>query len=271
MTTHRNGDSDSARRLVEPARLTAVDAAAVGGFLSGASPLPEPAVNRSSSPSPSGFDSPTRLPFVLPTPRVVIVEMTSTQQTQVGLLAIATADRLAALTARSGAVAAVDPTCVRIRAGRGSRSSGAFPLDGLVTHARRGSVSIVATDDGPVAAAMAAGRVPLVCIAAADERLAELVSIVSPTALVLVADDDTSGAYLALARNDLAAVARTADVIAARVSRRPLDLPDHELGLVVDAHGENKLRWGLGLSGELARSADRLARVIVDRPTQAPQ
>lgn len=195
--------------------------------------------------------------------------MSQARVRQIALLAIATAQRLAALTARSGALAAVDPACLRVRGGFRSRARSAFPLDGLVTQARRGAVSVVATEDAPLAATLAAGRVPLVCVAPADEHLFELVAVVAPNTVALVADDDTSAAYLALARSDLGAAFSGTNVLATRLTARQSDQRAGETILAIDAWAEARLRWGLAVSGGIERSGSLLAELIVERASHS--
>jgi hypothetical protein len=202
-------------------------------------------------------------PLLPPTARLAIVSLTRAHRESTVALAIAGAGRLARATARDGALATVGRDLVKIGRGFGSGSRRAPALAGFEPIAAHGPVAVLDSDDAHAAAVASSGRVPLVCVVPADEALASALADIQPSALLLIADADTSESYLALARGDLAAGRPSADVLVARYA---VGAPafDGAIALRVDPAAGYRLRLGLAPSSVTRANAELVARRVTE-------
>ncbi|MBI4898210.1 MAG: hypothetical protein HY827_07565 [Actinobacteria bacterium] len=203
-------------------------------------------------------------PLLMPTMRLAIVPLTRHHAGSTVALAIATAGRLARATACVGALATVDPDTVRFGRGLGfgRRERAGLSLDGFEPVAICGNVAVLDADDAHAAARAATGRAPLVGVVPADDRLASALDELQPSALLLLADADTSESYLALAREDLASGRRRAVVLTARYTGVTPAF-DGALALRVDQSAELRLRIGASPSAATRDNADLVASHVM--------
>lgn len=222
-------------------------------------PDPPPRVR----PAPPPKDRRPVAPLLPPSVRLAIVSLTSAHLESTAALAIAGAGRLARTTARDGALATVGRDLVKIGRGFGRGSRRAPALDGFEPIATHGPVAVLDAEDAHAAAVASSGCVPLVCLVAADDSLASALADIQPSALLLLADADTSESYLELARGDLAAGRPSADVLVARYAG---GVPAFDGALVLrrDPAAGYRLRFGLAPSAVTRENAELVARRVTE-------
>lgn len=225
------------------------------------------------------------LPAILPATRLAIVPLCAADGDQALALAIAVAGRLAALTARPGAIVTADAAAMRHVRSTGRRRG--VRLDGFSVLARCGNVSMIASEDAGAAAIAVSARLPLVSLVAADEQMAAALDEIRPGALLLLAGERTGARYLELAKHDLAARLPAARVLCAgfgdradsnsrSMTGRDEDLPAAGTGerggafeeraclmLVADRSAALRLRLGVRAAPATRISADTLAECVL--------
>lgn len=230
-----------------------------------------PAVAQACAPGVPPCDRPAAPPsdsrpvsrLLPPTVRLAIVSLTSAHLASTAALAIAGAGRLARTTARDGALVTVGRDLAKIGRGFGRGSRREPALDGFQPIAVHGPVAVLDADDAHAAAVASSGCLPLVCVVPADDGLASALADIQPSALLLLADADTSESYLELARGDLATGRPSADVLVARYAG---DAPafDGALVLRLDPAAGYRLRFGLAPSAITRENAELVARRVTE-------
>ncbi|HEV7919044.1 MAG TPA: hypothetical protein VGO97_05645 [Solirubrobacterales bacterium] len=177
--------------------------------------------------------------------RIAIVPLTSAVRHELGWFSLAVARSAARMTARTGAVVAIDGLLGGVRIGRcDHRATGLarlLPPDVLLRGKACGGVYVIAADDA-TAAAVVADVAPLVTVAASSEQVER-----ASGGLVLVADAGASTAYLEVATSDLGR----------RSGSRPIVvvIGEREIG---DGHGHGLARGPRdGLLDRLGRDGRR--------------
>lgn len=248
--------------VVAPAAPVASPAALAPLALKPAPAAPAPLGPKPAPTAPAPLVSALPPAAIMPATRLAIVPLCAGDTVQSLALAIAVADRLAALTARPGAIVTVDPAVARLVRNSGRRPRG-LRLDGFSVLARRGNVSLIGVEDAGAAAIAVSARLPLVSLVAADESMSAALAEIRPGALLLVAGEQTGARYLELARDDLAARLPAARVLSASFGERDSGVPP-ELVLLADQSAAPRLRLGVRASRATRVSAELLAAHVLE-------